>query len=471
MWNILLMPDWSVSDVVIDENEAYQITATYDLAPKVCERCGVRGSLGKRGGRTKKFVDAPVHGRLTFIHVHLTKFTCRECGASFMQPVRGMHHSYRMTERLVNYIEKQSLLKPIAHVTEDTGVPEKTVGVISKAYHTQLSKKHARDLRAPRHIGLDELKLRDVFRAIFINLDDSWPFEMLPNRTMASIRNFLMRLPNRGDIETVTMDMRWQYRAAVKRTIPQAAIIADRWHMVDKVNDAMDEARRRYQRTIHLKTTTELKSVNGIFLKRRSELSPSEALDLGGWLANSSKLYAAYEAKEALLSIWELHDRATAEAALDEWRASIPDDPLHVFAAVASAIDNWHDEILNFFDHGRLTNGKTEARNGAIKRVYNYGAGYDFESIRARALFGKRPGRLKDEAEAKDEAWRATKPVCSSCGNPLDEAVQMAGWKAFLRPLMMAPPRFYKDYVCHECMVDEIYDLPILTSPASPPIA
>jgi len=232
----------------------------------------------------------------------------------------------------------------------------------------------------------------------------------------------------------------------------------------------MDEARRRYQRTIHLDIKTTLKAANGIFLKRHSELSASEKIDLGGWLANSSKLYAAYQSKEALLSIWDLHDRATAEAALDEWRASIPKDPLNVFAAVAKAIDNWHDEILNFFDHGRLTNGKTEARNGAIKRIYNYGAGYDFESIRARALFGKRPGRLKKEVEAKDAAWRASKPICCSCGEPLDEAAQMTGWKAFSRPLMMRPPRFHQNFVCHECSDNEIYDLPSLTSPTSPPI-
>ena len=452
MTNIILMPDWSVSDVHVDENDTYQITATYDLAPYECARCEATGRLVKRGATTRMFVDAPVHGRHTFIHFRHNKYTCRTCDGSFRQILPGMHHTRRMTSRLVEYIEKQSLLKPIAHVAEDTGVSETTVGEISKAYFARLSEHHARTLRAPRHIGIDELALvNKQMRAIFINLDDSWPFELLPDRTLKSVQNFLKKLPNRGEVEVVTMDMCDYYRTAVKRTMPQAAIIVDRWHMADKVNDAIDEARRRYQRTIHLDLSKALTRVNGIFLKRRAELSGSEEIELGGWLANSEELYATYEAKEALLSIWDLHDRAAAEAALDEWRARVPDDDKHVFARVAGVIDNWRTEILNFFDHGRLTNGPTEARNGAIKRIYNYGAGYDFESIRARALFGKRPGRRKKEADAKDEAWRARKPVCIRCRQPIDAAALMEDWKAYVAPLMEPPPRVHEHALCEEC--------------------
>jgi len=464
MTNILLIPNWSVSDVHVDENDAYQITATFDFDSHACHNCRTISRLNKRGARTRTYTDAPVHGRHTFIHVRRNKYTCRYCGATVMQFLPGMHRTRRMTKRLIEYIEKQSLLKPIAHVAEDTGVSETTVGEISKAHFAKLSENHELNLRAPRHIGIDELRLgTKQFRAIFINLEDSWTFEMLPNRTQQSVQNFLMKLPNRRDVEAVTMDMRDQYRTAVTRAMPQAAIIADRWHIVDNVNDAMDEARRRYQRTIHLDRRTALKGVNGIFLKRRTELSASENIELGGWLANSDELYATYEAKEALLSIWDLQDRATAEIALDEWRASIPDDDLHVFAPIATTIDNWRTEILNFFDHGRLTNGPTEARNGAIKRIYNYGAGYNFESIRARALFGKRPGRLKQETEAKDEARRARNPVCCLCGQPLNEAAQMKAWKAFTGPLMIRPPRFHQDHFCHTCLVDRF-----TTSPAPP---
>lgn len=468
MTNALYLPDWSVSDVIIDENDAYQIAAKYDRTPTRCVNCHASGRLVKRGGRSKTFVDAPVHGRHTYIHVHLIKYTCRACGTTFMQPLRDMHNTHRMTTRLVKYIEKQSLLKPIAHITEDTGVLEGVVRDISNAHYARLSEKHARDLRAPRHIGIDELELgKKQFRAIFIDLDDSWPFEMLRNRSLGSVQNFFMRIPNRRDVETVTMDMWWQYRTAVRRTMPQAAIVADRWHMVDKANAAMDEARRRYQRNLEPEVRTALKAVNGIFLKRPSDLSASETLDLDGWLANSPKLYEAYEAKEALLNIWDLHDRAAAKAALAAWRASIPKDPKGVFSPLLKTTKNWENEILNFFDHHRLTNGKTEARNGAIKRIYNYGAGYDFESIRARALFGKRPDRLKKEVEAKDKAWREAKRTCITCREPLNEAKQMADWKAFLEPLMMAPPRCHLDYVCHACMADEIHDIPGLTSPAA----
>lgn len=234
--------------------------------------------------------------------------------------------------------------------------------------------------------------------------------------------------------------------------------------MADKANKAMDEARRRYQRKIHVDLSKALSRVNGIFLKRRAELSGNEKIELGGWLANLDELYVTYEAKEALLSIWDLHDRATAEAALDEWRARIPDDDTHVFASVAGVIDDWRTEILNFFSHGRLTNGPTEARNGAIKRIYNYGSGYDFASIRARALFGKRPGRLKKELEAKQAAWRASRLVCISCGQPLDEAALREGSKAWAKERMMRPYPFHVERACRSCLDETANDIPYFTS-------
>lgn len=426
MANLLYLPDWTVTSSSIDERGAYQIAASFDLPPEHCLTCGPQGRLVLRGARPYRIVDAPVHGRPVFISVRRIRYFCRNCGGSFMQPLPDVHPDNRMTLRCVDYIQRQSLLKPTAHVSEDTGVQEGQVREIADAHAERLSRKHAKALRAPRVLGIDEINLAGELRAIIVDiLDEGWPIELLPSRTKRSVNHFLANLAGRREVEVVTMDMWGPYRSAVRRAMPQAVIIVDKWHIQNKANNGMDEIRRRLQRALANKHRHDpsfsdrkrltLKSINRLFLKRWNALSAEEQLDLSGWLRNEPKLQDAYYAKEAFFKIWDQHSRAEAKTALDEWRWLIPKHIRTAFKPALTAAKNWEDEILNYFDHGRHTNAPTETRNRDIRRIYDYGSGYSFEAIRARALFGRRPDRTKVSNLPTRAYQLGAFGICSCC--------------------------------------------------------
>lgn len=112
------------------------------------------------------------------------------------------------------------------------------------------------------------------------------------------------------------------------------------------------------------------------------------------------------------MEIWKARTAVDAKAKLDAWRASVPPQLYRLFKPVFTATRNWEPEIMNYFRHsGRRTNAATEARNRVIKMTNRLGAGYSFDMIRARSLFGKRPGRVKAEAAAR----RAAMHECVSC--------------------------------------------------------
>ncbi|RYD42183.1 MAG: ISL3 family transposase [Sphingomonadales bacterium] len=407
MPNLLYLPNWTVTSAIIDRHGAYQVHAGYDLQPNDCEHCGPRGRLNRRGAKMMTIVDAPVHGRSTFIHVKRIRYLCRNCGGSFMQPLPDVHPKHRMLARCVKYIQDQSLLKPFAHVSEDTGVLEAVVRKISKAHTDRLSVRHARNLRAPRVIGIDELTLGKELRAIFVDMhDNAWPFEILPDRLKDTVFHFLDNLKGRHEVEAVVIDMWLPYKLAIEEAMPQAAIIIDHFHVVNHANVAMDEVRRKFQRTISDEPRDDLMAAKDHFTKRQSKLLGQERSDLERWLRDEPKLQDAHYAKEAFFAIWDHDTRAGAKAALNHWRAFLPDYLREVFQPVLTATENWETEILNFFDHGRHTNGPTESRNGDIKRIYNYGSGYSFREIRAKALFGRRPERvmLKDVLPDREQS-------------------------------------------------------------------
>ncbi|MFN3944599.1 MAG: ISL3 family transposase [Allosphingosinicella sp.] len=406
-------------------DEALHVSASYDVQPDSCPACGVVGQLYRHAKQRQPFRDAPAFGRQVVIFVTRQRWRCRECGTTFSQPLPDMDERRKMTIRCREYIAAQALLKPNTHVAEDVGVHEKVVRQIGAENAEKLVTKHEAGLKAPRILGIDELGLGGQMRAIFVNIEDSWPIELLTTRWEKPVLNFLLNLRDRDKVEVVTTDMWKPYRKAVRYAMPQAVLIVDKWHVQRMANDVMEVARRVYQggAGISKETRKQLKKGRSIFLKRPYVLSERQLLDLDGWLKNTPELRGAYETKEAFMKIWDNRTADEAKAALDAWKASIPVHLQRLFRPVVTATRNWEDEILNYFRTGRQwTNAATEGRNRVIKMTNRLGAGYAFENIRARALFGKRPGRVKKEREAARLIALRTCASCKALFDPLPNA-------------------------------------------------
>lgn len=181
-------PEWTVLAVREVGDDVYEVDATYGVAPDSCLKCGVVGQLYKHGTKVIRYVDAPVHGRQTFVNVKRARYRCRECQATFMQPLPDMDDDRRMTVRCRAYIEKQCLLKPNTHVAEDVGVNEKVIRQIGKANADRLFEQHAEKLAAPRILGIDELGLGGQMRCIMVDIETSWPVDLLPTRWLNRIQ-------------------------------------------------------------------------------------------------------------------------------------------------------------------------------------------------------------------------------------------------------------------------------------------
>lgn len=458
MPNQLYLPDWTVNEVTVDDDGAYRITATYDIGPECCPACGgvsiYHHGSARAGG--KKFFDAPVHGRQTFIFVRMQRYKCRDCGKTWSQDLPDMDDEYKMTRRCREYIERQCLLKPNVHVADDVGCHEKTVREIGKAQTELLHEQYKDVVRAPRLLGLDELALGAEKKMAFIlvDLETSWPVDLLETRESAVIKPYLKALRDREKVEIVTTDMWEPYRQAIRDHLPNALHIIDKWHVVRDAHDAMESARKQYASRLRSHAddnvrgdsidsprpmTTKLAAAIGkdlkgsrkIFLRRPFQLNAEEQLRLDGWLKNTPEIKGAYDIKEAFMEIWKLYGVAEADAAMTAWEKSIPPHLRSLFAPLVRHLqwynkkgEGWRREILNYFaTKQRYTNARTEARNRVIKMINRLGAGYSFDAIRARALHGKRPGRIKLEKEAEAKKLYTT---CYSCKGYFVHPVLMA---------------------------------------------
>ncbi len=90
--------------------------------------------------------------------------------------------------------------------------------------------------------------------------------------------------------------------------------------------------------------------------------------------------------KEKFRAWYRGTDRSQAEERLESLKETISNDYLPEFKELLHTLDNWREEILNYFDYP-ITNGFVEGKNNRIKTIKRMAYGYrNMDNFRLRIL-------------------------------------------------------------------------------------
>ena len=152
----------------------------------------------------------------------------------------------QMTRRLARYIEQQSVHRTFTSVAGDVGVDEKTVRNLFRAYVERLDAETV--FETPERMGIDEVHLLKKPRCVLTNLTERTIFGVLEKRDKKTVTAHLKSLPERETVKVVTMDMWRPYLDAVGETMPQAAVVVDKFHVVREGEEQPGVGGRTHQR-------------------------------------------------------------------------------------------------------------------------------------------------------------------------------------------------------------------------------
>lgn len=175
--------------------------------------------------------------------------------------------------------------------------------------------------------------------------------------------------------------------------------VIDRFHVVMKANEAVDQMRIRLQSKLPKTTALNVKKRFRFSLLRRPQnLNQDEKNTLDLLRASCQDLMKGYDLKEGFYAIYEQSfTRDEARLKFHEWKSRIPHETAEdkenfkEFLALVKTFENFEDNILNFFDSGGLTTGLTECMNGLIKITNRLGRGYEFDVLRLKMLCRSQP--------------------------------------------------------------------------------
>jgi transposase len=197
------------------------------------------------------------------------------------------------------------------------------------------------------------------------------------DRTEEALTRFFTGLGRRrsATIRVVCLDMWQAYLKAVRKHVPNAQVLFDRFHLVQHLNRAVDEVRRSEMRRLHGSQRASFKRTRFLLLKNPWNLRTDEKERLSTLVRWNTPIVRAYYLKEAFQLFWEYRQPARAEQHLRRWMHSAMRSRLQPFKELVRMLRAHLDGILAW-TRLRVSNGALEGMNNKIKLVSHRSFGF-----------------------------------------------------------------------------------------------
>ena len=241
-----------------------------------------------------------------------------------------------------------------------------------------------RDLSGVESLGVDEVayRLGHTYLTLIYQIDSGSRrlLGVVEGRTKQALEGFFSE---RGaewcaGIKVVCSDMWKPYLDVVAEMLPNCLNVLDRFHIVKKLSEALDQVRREEAARLKREGYEPiLKHSRYCFLKRKANLTRNQKRKLKDLLQYNLKIVRAYLLKESFDGFWHYNSPRWAAWFLKKWCARAMRSRIEPFKKFVRTLRAHEELLMNYFKTGKAySSGIVEGLNRkidlGIRRAYGY---------------------------------------------------------------------------------------------------
>lgn len=198
-------------------------------------------------------------------------------------------------------------------------------------------------------------------------------------------------------LKFVCSDMWRPYLKVIKQKAINALNILDRFHIMKKFNEAIDEVRRQEVKDLKAEGHDNvLHQGRWLLLKRKENLNEKQTVSLDKLLHINLKSIKAYLMREDFQQFWSYTSAEIAAKFLKEWTTRTMESTIAPMKKVAKMLCSHEALILNWFTaKGALSSGVVEGLNNKAKLTMRKAYGFKTVKCLKIALYHQM-GNLKE---------------------------------------------------------------------------
>lgn len=346
----------------------------------ICSGCGGNGP-GYDRLPTRRYEFVPLWALAVFLVYAPRRVDCPRCGVK-VERVPWAEGKSRLTTTYQWFLASWSKLLPWQQVARVFHTSWQSVyRSVEMAVTWGLAH---RDLDGIEAIGVDEVQWQKGHRYLTLvyQIDGNCRrlLHVAPERTVRSLLSFFRMLgkTRAAALKFVCSDMWRPYLQVLAKKAGQAVHVLDRFHIMAKMNKALDEVRageaKRLKRDGYEHI---LKHSRWCLLKRRENLTEKQTVKLSEVLKYNLQTTRAHLQREDFQRFWEYRLPWWAACFLTEWCDRVMRSRIEPMKKVARTLRSHGELILNWFTaKGTISAGMVEGLNYNVKLTLKKSYGF-----------------------------------------------------------------------------------------------
>jgi len=358
----------------------------------ICSGCGKAGPGFDRTRQARHYEFIPIWGYAVYLSYRKRRVNCGECGIRVEQ-VPWAEGKQRLTTVYQHYLAMWAKRMSWAEVARSFRTSwDHVYQSVKTVVEYGLAN---RDLTGIKAIGVDEIQYGKghQYLTLVYQLDGATKrlLHIARKRTMKSLLSFFRLIGKEGcqTIEYVCSDMWKPYLKVIRKKLPHALHILDRFHIVAMLNKAVDEVRR--EEVNRLKDEgyeSVLDRIKYCFLKREENLTDGQRLRLKDVLRLDLRSVRAYLLKESFQLFWRYSSPHWARWYLRKWCTRAMRSKLEPIKKFVRTVRRHEALMMNWFKAKKAySSGAVEGLNRKINLVTRKAYGYKSYDVMKIALY------------------------------------------------------------------------------------